>query len=58
MDANLQQRGRWTFRQINDRLARVVPAARRFQPAHSTQVAMTADSPQDHLDEHAFINLN
>ena len=58
MDTDFQQRRGRCRGQIHNRLARVVPAARRFQAARSAQVAVTADSPQEHLDEHAFVDLN
>jgi hypothetical protein len=39
-------------------MAGIVPASGSFQTAHSTAVTMPADSPQNHLDKHALIDLN
>jgi hypothetical protein len=36
----------------------MVPSARRPQATCSTKIEMPADPPQDHLDEHALVNLN
>jgi len=58
MNTYFQERGRRTPCPINDGLARIVPSAMDFQPACSGEFAMPADPPEDHLDEHALINLN
>jgi hypothetical protein len=39
-------------------MAGMVPAATRLQSPDSAKIAMPADPPQDHLDEHALVNLN
>jgi hypothetical protein len=58
MNAYFQERRRRTPCQINDGLARIMPSARNLQSARSAEVAMPADPPEDHLDEHALVNLN
>src|ERR1700683_5563333 len=35
-----------------------MPSAGNLQSARSAEVAMPADPPEDHLDEHALVNLN
>lgn len=53
----LQQRCRGCRRQIDDRISCVVPTPWRSQTARSAKVEMPADSPHDHLDKHAFVDL-
>lgn len=58
VNADLQQRCRWTSGQINDGLARFMPAPRATETTQSTEIAMPADPPEDHSDKHAFVDLN
>ena len=58
MDEDFEESRGWVFSQINDRLASVMPSARGLHSAGSAQVATPADPPEDHLNEHALVNLD
>ncbi len=57
VNANLQQRGRRTFTQIDNSLPGIMPAAGCLQTAQPSEIAIAADPPEDHSHEHAFVNL-
>jgi hypothetical protein len=58
MDADFKQRRSRRLRQIHNGVTSMVPAPGCFQPSHPSEILMPADPPQNHLDEHALIDLD
>ena len=58
VNADFQQCRSWRLGHVHNGVASVMPASSRFQSADPAQVTMPADPPQQHLDEHAFVDLN
>jgi len=57
LHTDFQKRRRRTACQISHGMPSIVPSAGDLQSACSAEVAMPADPPEDHLDEHTVVDL-
>src|SRR5258708_38857186 len=58
MDADFKQRRSRRLRQIHNGVTSMVPAPGYSQPAPPSKILMPADPPQNHLNEHALVDLD